>query len=169
MIETALALLVFLAPFLLLGLLIAVLDGLTGSGTRRSHRSPQVEPPPTSRDAERTCRLLASDAERDRVLETISRAVGEGRLNLDEAERRIDAVLHARHRHELVELIGDLPQPALSASRNRRSSTPLRAGLLALAAAAILAAVVAQAVAGVWELWPVAVAGCGSWAARPRR
>ncbi len=58
--------------------------------------------------------VLASDLERDQTLQTISHAVGEGRLNLSEAERRIEAVLHSRHRHELAGLVGDLPQPALS-------------------------------------------------------
>jgi PadR family transcriptional regulator, regulatory protein PadR len=114
-------------------------------------------------------RVLASDLERDQTLQTISHAVGEGRLNLDEAERRIEAVLRSRHRHELAGLVGDLPQSALSEPGNRWGSWPRRLGLLALAAITILAAVVAQAVAGLWELWPVAVVGSGLWAARPRR
>jgi Domain of unknown function (DUF1707) len=112
--------------------------------------------------------VLASDLERDQTLQTISHAVGEGRLNFDEAERRIEAVLHSRHRHELAGLVGDLPQPALSEPGNRRGSSLLPLGLLALAAITILAAVVVQATAGLRELWPVAVAGSGLWAARPR-
>jgi PadR family transcriptional regulator, regulatory protein PadR len=113
--------------------------------------------------------VLASDLEREQALQAISHAVGEGRLKLDEAERRIEAALCSRHRHELAGLVGDLPQPALSEPGTGGGSSPLSAGLVGLAAVTILAAVVVQAVAGLWELWPVAVAGCGLWAARPRR
>jgi PadR family transcriptional regulator, regulatory protein PadR len=113
--------------------------------------------------------VLASDLEREQTLQAISHAVGEGRLNLGEAERRIEAVLHSRHRHELAGLVVDLPQPALSEPGKRGGSSPLRLGLLAVAAITILAAVVVQALAGLWELWPTAVAGCGLWAARLRR
>jgi PadR family transcriptional regulator, regulatory protein PadR len=113
--------------------------------------------------------VLASDLEREQTLQMISHAVGEGRLNLDEAERRIEVVLHSRHCHELAGLVGDLPQRALSQPCTRGGSSPLRVGLVALAAVTILAAVVVQAVASLWELWPVAVVGCGLWAARARR
>jgi hypothetical protein len=112
--------------------------------------------------------VLASDLEREQTLQTISHAVGEGRLSLGEAEGRVEAVLHSRHRHELAGLVGDLPQPVLSAPGKRGDFSPLRLGLLAVAALMILAAVVVQALAG-WELWPVAVAACGLWAARVRR
>jgi PadR family transcriptional regulator, regulatory protein PadR len=133
------------------------------------HRPPHVGHSATSGEGKQAHAVLASDLEREQTLQTISHAVGEGRLNLDEAERRIEAVLHSRHRHELAGLVGDLPQPALSEPGKRWRSSPLRLGLLALAGITILAAVVVQAVAGLWELWPVAVAGCGLWAARPRR
>jgi PadR family transcriptional regulator, regulatory protein PadR len=110
--------------------------------------------------------VLASDREREQTLQTISRAVGEGRLSLGEAERRIEAVLHSRHRHELAILVGDLPpQAALSEPGPLGGSSAARLGLVALAAMTILAAALVQAVAGLWELWPAAVAGCGLWAA----
>jgi PadR family transcriptional regulator len=133
------------------------------------YHPPQVGHPGTFGDGGQAHPVLASDLERDQTLQTISHAVGEARLNLDEAERRIEAVLHSRHRHELAGLVGDLPQPALSEPGSRGSSSPLRLGLLALAAITILAAAAVQAVAGLWELWPVAVVGSGLWAARPRR
>jgi PadR family transcriptional regulator, regulatory protein PadR len=133
------------------------------------HHPPRVGHPGTPGDDGQAHRVLASDLERERALQAISHAVGEGRLKLDEAERRIEAVLCSRHRHELAGLVGDLPQPALSEPGTRGGSSPLRVGLVGLAAVTILAAVVVQAVAGLWELWPVAVAGCGLWAARPRR
>jgi PadR family transcriptional regulator, regulatory protein PadR len=145
-----------------------------GRPRRHLYRLTRCHPPheghsATSGDDRQAHPVLASDLERDQTLQTISHAVGEGRLNLDEAERRIEAVLHSRHRHELAGLVGDLPQPALSEPGNRGGSSPLRHGLLALAAITILAAMVVQAAAGLWELWPVAVAGSGLWAARHRR
>jgi hypothetical protein len=145
-----------------------------GRPRRQLYRLTRYHPPheghsATSGDDRQAHPVLASDLERDQTLQTISHAVGEGRLNLDEAEPRIEAVLHSRHRHELGGLVGDLPQPALSEPGHRGGFSPLRLGLLAVAAITILAAVVVQAVAGLWELWPVAVAGSGLWAARPRR
>jgi PadR family transcriptional regulator, regulatory protein PadR len=145
-----------------------------GRPRRHLYRLTRYHPPheghsATSGDDGQAHPVLASDLEREQTLHAISHAVGEGRLNLDEAERRIEAVLHSRHRHELAGLVGDLPQPALSEPGTRGGSSPRRVGLLALAAVTILAAVVVQALAGLWELWPVAVAGCGLWAARPRR
>jgi Domain of unknown function (DUF1707)/Transcriptional regulator PadR-like family len=146
------------------------------AGRRRRHlyRLARYHPPyvghsGTSGDDGQAHGVLASDLERDQTLQAISYAVGEGRLNLDEAEQRIEAVLHSHHRHELAGLVGDLPQPALSGLGHRCGSSRRRLGLLALATVTTLAAVVVQAVTGLWELWPVAVAGCGLWAARPRR
>jgi PadR family transcriptional regulator, regulatory protein PadR len=158
------------------GLLEACWKDEQPAGRRRRHlyrlttyHPPHEGHPGTSGDDGQAHPVLASDLEREQALQTISHAVGEGRLNLGEAKRRIEAVLHSRHRHELAGLVGDLPQPALSEPGNRWNSSPRRLGLLALAAITILAAVVVQAVAGLWELWPVAVAGSGLWAARPRR
>ena len=158
------------------GLLEACWEDEQPAGRPRRHlyRLTRYHPPhvwhfATSGDGGQAHLVLASDLEREQTLQTISHAVGEGRLNPDEAERRIEAVLHSRHRHELAGLVADLPQPALPQAGHGGGSSPLRAGFLGLAAVAILAAVIVQAVAGLWELWPVAVAGCGLWAARPRR
>jgi len=158
------------------GLLEACWEDEQPAGRPRRHlyrltmyNPPHVGHPGASGDDGQVHAVLASDLEREQALQTISHAVGEGRLNLDEAERRIEAVLHSRQRHELAGLVGDLPQPALSEPGTRGGSSPLRVGLVGLAAVTILAAVVVQAVASLWELWPVAVAGCGLWAARPRR
>ncbi|MDA8309405.1 MAG: DUF1707 domain-containing protein [Actinomycetota bacterium] len=171
MLDIGLSFLVYLAPLILLALLTAALGGVRGCGPRRV-RVPAAEVRAGARVHEdRSPVVLASDAERDEALQAISYAVGEGRLTLDEAKVRIEAVLHSRHRHELTDQVGDLPQRAqpLPVDRrqpSRRQLLPL--GLAALAAVGVLAAVIAQAVAGAWELWPVAVAGCTLWAVRPR-
>ncbi|MEU0138110.1 DUF1707 domain-containing protein [Streptomyces sp. NPDC006296] len=53
--------------------------------------------------------MRASDAERERVAETLREAVAEGRLEMDEFEQRLDAALTARTHGELVPLVRDLP------------------------------------------------------------
>ncbi|MGV0603117.1 DUF1707 SHOCT-like domain-containing protein [Mycolicibacterium sp. XJ1904] len=50
-----------------------------------------------------------SDADRDHVRQLLERVVGQGMLTLDEFSERIDAVLAARTRGELREVIADLP------------------------------------------------------------
>jgi hypothetical protein len=113
--------------------------------------------------------VLASDLEREETARLVSHAVGEGRLSLEEGGQRIDAVLRSRHRHELMGLVADLPYgvPATTTARPF-TSAPLRLGLLAVAAAVVLAAVLVQAVAGLWELWPLAVVAVGAPALLPR-
>ncbi|MEU1126757.1 DUF1707 domain-containing protein [Streptomyces sp. NPDC005899] len=55
--------------------------------------------------------MRASDAERERVAETLREAVAEGRLQMDEFEQRLDATYRARTHGELVPLVSDLPVP----------------------------------------------------------
>ncbi|HZN20679.1 MAG TPA: DUF1707 domain-containing protein [Micromonosporaceae bacterium] len=53
--------------------------------------------------------LRMSDADRERVVERLRAAVGEGRLTLDEFEQRLDAVLTARTFGEVEPYVADLP------------------------------------------------------------
>ncbi|PZF83554.1 DUF1707 domain-containing protein [Jiangella anatolica] len=53
----------------------------------------------------------ASDADREIVAEDLRDAFGEGRLDNDEYERRIQAVWESRTYGELDRLTADLPQP----------------------------------------------------------
>ncbi|MFE3519474.1 DUF1707 domain-containing protein [Streptomyces sp. NPDC059166] len=55
--------------------------------------------------------MRASDAERERVAETLREAVAEGRLEMDEFEQRVDAAYKARTHGELEPLVRDLPVP----------------------------------------------------------
>jgi Domain of unknown function (DUF1707) len=54
--------------------------------------------------------LRASDAERERVVERLRVHAGEGRLDVDELEERIEAVYAAKTRGELADLLRDLPE-----------------------------------------------------------
>ena len=113
--------------------------------------------------------VLASDMEREEAASLISHAIGEGRLSLEEGGQRIDSVLRSRHRHQLASLVSDLPCPAPTNPVRPVAYAALRLGLLVIAANVVLAAVLAQAVAGLWELWPLAVVTLGTSALLPRR
>ena len=52
--------------------------------------------------------LRASDADRDRVIEVLRSALGDGRLTEDEFEERVEAALSARTLGELAGLTADL-------------------------------------------------------------
>ena len=55
--------------------------------------------------------VRASDADRDRVLDLLRTAVGDGRLTADEFEERMEAALSARTLGELAVLTADLSNP----------------------------------------------------------
>ncbi|GAA1355384.1 DUF1707 SHOCT-like domain-containing protein [Streptomyces beijiangensis] len=55
--------------------------------------------------------MRASDAERERVAESLRDAVAEGRLDMEEFENRLDAAYKARTHGELEPLVRDLPAP----------------------------------------------------------
>ena len=113
--------------------------------------------------------VLASDRERDEAASLVSQAIGEGRLSIEEGIQRIDAVLRCRHRHEIGGLVADLPTRTSAAVTRPFIFTQLRTGLLLIAAAVIFAAVLVQALVGIWELWPLAMVALGGSTLLPRR
>src|SRR5215831_11263470 len=64
--------------------------------------------------------LRVSDAERERVVERLRAAAGEGRLATEELEDRISDALEARTHGDLEKLLADLPGPRLPAPRQTR-------------------------------------------------
>ncbi|SCG46118.1 DUF1707 SHOCT-like domain-containing protein [Micromonospora inositola] len=69
--------------------------------------------------------MRVSDAERERVVEQLNQAVGEGRLTLAEFEDRIGGVLAARTHGDLAPFTADLPAtgaPQVLELRSRASS-----------------------------------------------
>ena len=54
-------------------------------------------------------KIRASDAERDVVIERLSRAFGQGRLSIEELDERVTAAQAAKTREELADLTSDLP------------------------------------------------------------
>jgi Domain of unknown function (DUF1707) len=66
---------------------------------------------PVGRPAEKAApaELRASHSDRDRVVETLRVAAGDGRLTADELDQRLEAALTARTYSELAVLTADLP------------------------------------------------------------
>ena len=64
-----------------------------------------------------TPRVRTSDAERERIAQTLRAAVGEGRLTLEEGDERLATLYTTKYRDELAPLIADLPASADDASR----------------------------------------------------
>jgi hypothetical protein len=108
--------------------------------------------------------LRASDTDRDAVTERLRVAAGEGRLDPDELEERVDSALRARTYGELDRLVADLPGPPNTPSRRTRAvaqSALLGAGLLAavtVAFAVVAVVVVLVLAAAAW--WLACVAFC---------
>ena len=67
--------------------------------------------------------VRASDAERERAVEHLRDAAGEGRLTLEEFVERMTAAYDARTTGELDELVGDLPAQPGSQPVSRRRPT----------------------------------------------
>ncbi len=53
--------------------------------------------------------VRASHAEREATVERLHTALGEGRLELDETEKRVAAAYGSSHRSDLLPLLADLP------------------------------------------------------------
>lgn len=64
-----------------------------------------------------TPRVRTSDAERERIAQTLRAAVGEGRLTLEEGDERLATLYATKYRDELAPLIADLPASADDAGR----------------------------------------------------
>jgi hypothetical protein len=111
--------------------------------------------------------LRASDADRDAVVDRLRDAAGEGRLEPDELEQRVDRALRARTYGDLAELLHDLPGDGrLLLRRGGRRTNPVArsamvgAGLLlAVTVAFALVALVAMLVLAAAAWW-IVVALC---------
>jgi hypothetical protein len=118
--------------------------------------------------------LRASDADRERVVERLRTHAGEGRLDVDELEERIDAALAARTVGELDVLMRDLPafvpEPRPRERRRSRPRLPVFVAVMAL-----LVGIWALTGMGYfWPIWPMLGWGLafhkgGCFGARGRR
>lgn len=85
--------------------------------------------------------LRVSDAERQQVIDQLSRHTADGRLTLEEFEARVDEVVKARTRSDLAATLRELPaEPVPYAEPRRRGRgipIPLVIALIVLAVALI--------------------------------
>jgi uncharacterized protein DUF1707 len=105
--------------------------------------------------------MLASDADREHVVETLKAAFVQGRLTIDELRLRAGLALASRTYAELAVVIADIPAPPLKpppaprparpAAQALAKAPPLPAGRMpAGAKAAVWAACVIVALPAVW-------------------
>jgi Domain of unknown function (DUF1707) len=66
-----------------------------------------------------------SDQERQQVAEVLRQAAGEGRIDLDELEKRLEAALAAKTYAEIVPITADLPKASISGLPVHRSGALL--------------------------------------------
>ena len=98
--------------------------------------------------------VLASDTERERVVDALREHAAAGRLDTDELDERLGAAYGARLRADLLPLLADLPAPAPPRPQARRRSLPNAAPVIALAI--LLIAIWALTGAGYfWPIWPI--------------
>ena len=166
------------APLLVLAVLSVVVMGGQCAGrwcearrsrSRAAARSGGAQPGTTrARDALRAAAVLASDLDRDRIVDRLSEAVGDGRLSFEEGTARIDVALRSRHLRELAGLVADLP--ALQTASNVPAPHAVHGrALVGGATLVVLAAFTVQITTGLWALWPLAVASVAAAALLSRR
>ncbi len=71
--------------------------------------APAERPDPTPRRRRPADRVRASDADREAVISQLSERYAEGRLTHDTLDQRLEAALKARYRHDLRDVLADLP------------------------------------------------------------
>jgi hypothetical protein len=107
--------------------------------------------------------LRASDSDRDAVVDRLRAAAGEGRLEPEELEERVDRALHARTYGDLAELLADLPGDGVVPGRRAGQGTNPAARPVVLGAGLVVA--VAAAVAVVAVLAVLVLAAAATWMA----
>jgi len=108
--------------------------------------------------------MLASDADREQVVEILTAAFVQGRLTIDELRLRVGLALASRTYAELATMITDIPAPPLKAPPPPRSVRPAARAPARLppqpvgrmpagAKAAVWAACVIVALPAVWAVF----------------
>jgi hypothetical protein len=94
----------------------------------------------------------AADADRERIVERLHAAAGEGRLRPDELEARLEAALSASTYLELDQVVADLPAQAALMGSARRSP---ELGAFAATAILLLAIWALTGMGYFWPVWPI--------------
>jgi hypothetical protein len=96
--------------------------------------------------------LLASDADRDCVVERLRAAAAEGRLTSEELEQRLETAFAARTGAELEPLVADLPAPP---ARERRSGRRPDLGPYVAVSLMLVAIWALTGMGYFWPIWPI--------------
>lgn len=105
--------------------------------------------------------MRTSDADREHVAERLRKAAGEGRLEPEELEQRLETALSARTYGELDAVQADLPRGKRPRTRRRH---PMRRHFVAIS----VLLVVIWAATGAGYFWPAwAIGGLAWWAFAP--
>jgi hypothetical protein len=111
--------------------------------------------------------IRASDAERERVAVALRDHAGDGRLDPEELDKRLDLAYAARTRADLVPLLADLPSDDdAKPPRPRGDGSP---GPLPPVVFIALALIVIWAMSGAgyfWPMWPIGAMLLGAIASR---
>jgi Domain of unknown function (DUF1707) len=107
--------------------------------------------------------LRASDADREAVVDRLREAAGEGRLEPDELEQRVEGALRARSYGDLAELVVDLPADSRMRWPRARWRTNAVARSAVFGAGLVAAVIVALAVVAVLAI--LVLAAAASWIA----
>ena len=109
-----------------------------------------------------TTDVRASDAERERVVETLRTHAAAGRLDAEELEQRLGLAFAARMRSELEPLTADLPATTAAPRPRPQRELPRIAPVIALAI--LLVAIWALTGAGYfWPVWPIGAMFLGAF------
>ena len=111
-------------------------------------------------EASTAATMRVSDADRQQVIDQLSRHTADGRLTLEEFENRVDEVVKARTRSELAATVRELPADPVPypSPRRRPGRIPVP---LAIAAIVLAIALIPEGM--VWILFPFGFwlfAGC---------
>ena len=110
--------------------------------------------------------IRASDAERERVATALRDHAGDGRLDPEELDKRLDLAYAARTRADLVPLLADLPsgdeKPARPENRDHHGPLPP-----VVVISLVLIVIWAMSGAGYfWPMWPIGALVLGGIASR---
>src|SRR3954465_3865808 len=132
-----------------------IVQAMCGSRHHHRHRS---EVPRTARFESDDVR--ASDAEREEAISALRTHAGDGRLDVEELDQRVESAYAAKTRRELVPLTRDLPRAPRPPRDERREFTEhLRFYLTVMALLVVIWALTGMGY--FWPIWPIVGWGVG--------
>src|SRR3954471_15164645 len=104
--------------------------------------------------------VRASDAEREEIIAALRTHAGDGRLDVEELDQRIETAYSAKTRRELVALTSDLPRtPRAPRDQRREFVEHLRSYLSIMALLVVIWALTGMGY--FWPIWPILGWGLG--------